>query len=283
MDIVFIHGLGGDAHETWQSKGGNGWLDWLSEDIAGLRLWTVSWNASATALNKKHVLSISQTSDILLNLLQSAGVGNRPLVFITHSLGGLLLKLLLRDAEILNRPEHQKISRATRSVFFIGTPHKGSFWASPANFAAGSLATDKLKILLEGSPDAISIDRWYDANAGRIGIETNTLYETMKMGVLIVSTASAIKGTEESLAIAVEADHVQICKIPSRLDHSYILIAAKIRLAMIPRSGVPTRIAENIAAFKSAYVFGAHGGEGGRARERQELNTWLDNTKTKNA
>lgn len=37
-DIVFVHGLGGDARETWRhqaSDGDNFWPRWFGEDLAG--------------------------------------------------------------------------------------------------------------------------------------------------------------------------------------------------------------------------------------------------------
>ena len=38
IDVVFVHGLGGDYASTWAPDGAvDCWLDWLVEDIPGIR------------------------------------------------------------------------------------------------------------------------------------------------------------------------------------------------------------------------------------------------------
>lgn len=56
---------------------------------------------------------------------------DRNLVFITHSLGGVLVKEVLRRSEIDPDAKINKIFSSTVGVFFFGTPHRGSKdWAS---------------------------------------------------------------------------------------------------------------------------------------------------------
>ena len=54
----------------------------------------------------------------------------RPLLFIAHSLGGILVKEALRRSETDPDPRIKKIFEALTGVFFFGTPHRGSkAWA----------------------------------------------------------------------------------------------------------------------------------------------------------
>ena len=56
---------------------------------------------------------------------------NRELVFIAHSLGGILVKEVLRRSEADPDPKITKVFQSTTGVFFFGTPHRGSRdWAS---------------------------------------------------------------------------------------------------------------------------------------------------------
>lgn len=56
---------------------------------------------------------------------------DRHLVFIAHSLGGIIVKEALRRSEVDPDPKINNILNSTRGVFFFGTPHRGSKdWAS---------------------------------------------------------------------------------------------------------------------------------------------------------
>lgn len=72
---------------------------------------------------------------------------NRRLVFVGHSLGGILIKqALIRSAEYFNNKQDMNlgaISQATSGVIFLGTPHRGS-----GKTSLGSLVQIAAKIAL---------------------------------------------------------------------------------------------------------------------------------------
>jgi hypothetical protein len=77
---------------------------------------------------------------------------HRPLIFICHSLGGLVVqKALTLDPNVRGR---RQIQDSTTVVIFLGTPHGGSKLAN--TFATLSFITDSPKSLLKflsiGSP-----------------------------------------------------------------------------------------------------------------------------------
>jgi hypothetical protein len=56
---------------------------------------------------------------------------NRDLIFLAHSLGGILVKEVLRRSEVDPDVKLKMIFNSTTGVFFFGTPHRGSKdWAS---------------------------------------------------------------------------------------------------------------------------------------------------------
>jgi hypothetical protein len=66
----------------------------------------------------------SHSSDLLFTLLQARRHDkNRPLVFIAHSVGGLLVKDVLRRSEAEPDQLVQAISKSTTGIIFFGTPH----------------------------------------------------------------------------------------------------------------------------------------------------------------
>ena len=62
----------------------------------------------------------------MLNKLQAAGVGQRPTVFVGHSMGGLIIKKMLVNAQNSEDQQTRKFAENTKGVVFYSTPHKGS-------------------------------------------------------------------------------------------------------------------------------------------------------------
>lgn len=58
----------------------------------------------------------------LLSDLQRAGVGSRPVIFVGHSMGGLIIKQMLVQAGA----GELELARNTRGVLFYSTPHRGT-------------------------------------------------------------------------------------------------------------------------------------------------------------
>lgn len=88
---------------------------------------------------------------------------NRCLVFLGHSLGGIITKEVLRRAEHDHDEKINKIYLSTIGVFFFGTPHRGSKeWASSAQVAAAivnSMGLDvNSKILQALLPDSEGLE-----------------------------------------------------------------------------------------------------------------------------
>ncbi|CAH0047143.1 unnamed protein product [Clonostachys solani] len=77
------------------------------------------------ATNKSSLLSHSK--DLLFSLARH-GVHNRPLVFIAHSLGGIIVKELqmLGRSSSSAEDDLRNIVESTAAIVFLGTPHRGS-------------------------------------------------------------------------------------------------------------------------------------------------------------
>jgi hypothetical protein len=115
--------------------------DLLRRDLPRARIMTFGHNTNITqgyaAANHGNIFSHAR--DLLYALeAKRRQAPNRDLVFIAHSLGGILVKEVLRRSEVDPDPKITKIFESTTGIFFFGTPHRGSrHWASFGEGVAG--------------------------------------------------------------------------------------------------------------------------------------------------
>ncbi|WEW55765.1 hypothetical protein PRK78_001198 [Emydomyces testavorans] len=150
VDIVAVHGLNGDAVKTWTSeKRKICWLshpEFLPKHLKTARILSYGYNAHVSSLwgiqptsdrIKGHAIKLvaqlyADRSVRLLICKKRAGLGNatrRPIIFICHSLGGIVVKRALAHSERQIYPQVlylRSIFTHTHAVLFFGTPHSGS-------------------------------------------------------------------------------------------------------------------------------------------------------------
>lgn len=92
VDIVAIHGLNGDAYTTWQHENGSLWLrDLLPSDLPGSRVFTYGYPSELFCSNSAATLR-DYSRNLLISLTAVSGGTERPIIFICHSLGGIVCK-----------------------------------------------------------------------------------------------------------------------------------------------------------------------------------------------
>jgi formylglycine-generating enzyme required for sulfatase activity len=130
-NVVFVHGLGGHPYDTWRTglDDENFWPIWLATDVPGINVYTLGYHSPAvnwagTALSIK--VQANETTTQLRSFLVTREPG--PIVFICHSLGGLIVKQVLTDAwEGRERDSRlAELVNRTQQVIFLATPHQGS-------------------------------------------------------------------------------------------------------------------------------------------------------------
>jgi hypothetical protein len=228
-DVVFVHGLDGDARHTWTNQTGGFWPQWLADDHPELAVWSVGYEVAASAWRGTAMPLFDRAHHVLAEL-QAAGLGQRPICFVAHSMGGLLVKQMLRNADSL-APEFRSFSAATRGVVFLATPHTGSDLAGLARslglLLRPTIATRELEAL--ASP-LLELNTWYRENVRRLRVATQAYFENQKTkGVVVVDRASADPSLEGVTVIGLDANHSGVCKPASRDDLLYKRSQAFIR------------------------------------------------------
>ncbi len=149
-NVIFFHGLGGDAHTTWQADKDDKatfWLPWLAQDIEGLSVYSVGYEAPASDRDHATMHPATLASNALNRLLVDPRLREDNIILIGHSLGGLIIKMMLRKAEL----EHKEaFLERVRKVIFLATPHSGADLARLANL---------LRILVRPSSATLALSR----------------------------------------------------------------------------------------------------------------------------
>jgi pimeloyl-ACP methyl ester carboxylesterase len=108
---------------------------WVSELAIKLheqaKFWTIGYPTAIWDRRLRTIpTSIGEDGRAALGALRDAGFGDRPIVFVAHSLGGLLTKAILnKSAEADPGSSERRIFEQTHRVIFISTPHTGSVHA----------------------------------------------------------------------------------------------------------------------------------------------------------
>ena len=130
--IVFVHGLNptGDpnhARKSWTHENSTFWPEaLLPELLPTARILLFAYNSSV--LNNAANVPVAGHAQSLLNDVNNKRLEekeiHRPLMFIAHSLGGLLVKQALIEAR-LNERRYRCLKASTFGLVFFATPHAG--------------------------------------------------------------------------------------------------------------------------------------------------------------
>jgi hypothetical protein len=259
LDVVFVHGLGGDPLTTWRSgdDDSTSWPDWLAREFGErIGVWSLGYAAAPTYWVRLRGLicgakdpeagasmSLSRRAENALDRLVLDRIGQRPVCFIAHSLGGLLAKSILRRAaDSLNAPERRQVVEQCRGVLFLATPHQGSRLADFA--AAIKLYLPSVCTLgLKDNDDYLrDLYEWYRDYAPSHQIITRSYCEnkkTKEVDVVLRSSADpGVTGETARGPTPLDSDHLEISKPRDRNDQAYL--ASKELIALILQNDSPT-------------------------------------------
>ena len=250
-DIIFVHGLGGHARSTWHPQelpnDDNFWLTWLAQERPDLGIWSFGYNAAPSEW-KGSTMPLFDRASNLLEYLAVNDIGKYPIIFVTHSMGGLLVKEMLRNAQTFNK---QSVIEQTKGIVFLSTPHTGSHLANLVTnigiFTRKTISVDELKSHL---PQLRQLNEWYRQNVDAMTITTKVYYETKAiLGILVVDPDSANPSIKDVQPTATDDDHISITKpkSPDNLVYKGVSRFIKEQLLTIPKQ--PENQSQNISSF----------------------------------
>ncbi|KAL5600869.1 hypothetical protein FOVSG1_006899 [Fusarium oxysporum f. sp. vasinfectum] len=271
VDVVFLHGLRGDREETWTQDGILWPKDLLPQDIPESRIFLFGYDTGITHRDQSSVTKTeihSDAEDLCAKLAaerSNTNTEDRPIIFIAHSLGGLVAAQIVVHGEQRTEDSRTKsITKNLRGIIFLGTPFQGSSAAKPAEIARRILKffgidtqehtlkllgvdSERLDELTKAFPNVLNKRRTSKDPKDRI--EAFFFYETLKTGwgrgsIQVVEADSAqLPGCGE--AAPIRADHVKICKFKTVKDEGYSVVVAAIRKVMLPPDAFSSQVRNN--------------------------------------
>ncbi|KAJ5142341.1 hypothetical protein N7526_003336 [Penicillium atrosanguineum] len=102
--------------------------DSLPSVVPEAKIWAYGYNANVLGgfrqTNKNNIRQ--HGGDLMVQVERDLDSDNLPVIFVAHSLGGLLLKEAMHQMNISHKHEYHSFLNRIKSVVFCGTPHSGS-------------------------------------------------------------------------------------------------------------------------------------------------------------
>ncbi|XP_077497959.1 protein SERAC1-like isoform X2 [Amblyomma americanum] len=205
---------------------------WLAEDIPNTRILALDydtylsqWSPNCPLESDKRTLVFRATD--MLAKLHRAGVGGRPIIWITHSMGGLLVKQMLAVAS--ESPQYEAMVRNTAGVVFYAVPHRGADLGDfSASFKLLLLPSVEVQELGKDAPHLLEVHEKFEKLVKMFNIPCISFGESAKtilgfrMSKVLVPVESADPGFGDFFVV--NTSHLEICKPHRWSSFSYQLL-----------------------------------------------------------
>ncbi|RAH59880.1 hypothetical protein BO85DRAFT_518635 [Aspergillus piperis CBS 112811] len=233
LDIVAVHGMNianrsDHAENTWtDQETGTNWLrDLLPSVVPYARILAYCYNANI--LFGASAAGIKEQADNLLLCLSNKrkAAPARPIIFITHSMGGILVKEAIATA-YHGDETYASISAMTYGIFFFGVPHYGSQHASWGQTAArvirsvNNQVNDSFLRAVEAQSsynDALNARFRPLLEAYRFFTICETIYEVVggvNVGLIVDKSSAVLKECPKQVTYSPNRTHRTLCKFSS--------------------------------------------------------------------
>ncbi|KAF8532917.1 hypothetical protein BDD12DRAFT_535075 [Trichophaea hybrida] len=250
MDLIAVTGLAGHAYGSWKERGGNTmWLrDLVPEDIPTIRVLTYGFNS--VLVGSKSTSSIRQFAktflEDVLNTRETSDGKQRPLIFIGHSLGGLIVKEAIAAAAKAAKDPKRTYGALLTSVYgaiFFGVPNRGLKIDELVHMVKGQ---PNERLVRDLAPRSEFLEMLHETFCERFDFndtEVISFYETEETktvkrneigqwtrdgpSVILVEKVSAVDTVPNEAKhnqIPIDRDHSNIVKFTGRSDTYYVTL-----------------------------------------------------------
>ncbi|KAK0717518.1 hypothetical protein B0T26DRAFT_298556 [Lasiosphaeria miniovina] len=280
VDIVFVHGLQGHPYRTWSSTSVPNLhkpartLAWWTSKLRGSKepphpaaiFWPcdllpsmcprarivmygydtmiTKYMTSATSQNTIY----SHAKDLLFALCRESEREldpDRPLIFVAHSLGGIVVKEALAASSVSADSQQKNIVESLAATVFLGTPHRGSldFAAAGerARFLISALGAQTAPTMLQAlGLKTTDLERAQESFSGlwqKHNFRVKTFQEGLGLtainfsilGNKVVPDYSSSLGDPREHAETIHANHRDMCRFTGTDDPGFQKVAGELR------------------------------------------------------
>ncbi|KAF3002276.1 hypothetical protein E8E15_000969 [Penicillium rubens] len=237
-DIIAIAGLDGHAYGSWQGRGNLGrmWLrDFLSKDLPRCRTMIYGYNSKLSSHGVDTILDYGrELMEEIKKIRNTKELQQRPLVFIAHSFGGIIMAHCLVRAIQTMEEDHPAITslhRATYGMILFAIPHKGLVMDDIQQMLAGDKSHPREQLLRQiSSKSDVLIHQVADFRNLIRDRKVVSLYEMKQTRRLVLDSESGRWKRTGDFMTTVGADSALLQlpdhaedKVPLHADHSIIV------------------------------------------------------------
>ncbi|CAG7854429.1 SubName: Full=Related to WD40-repeat protein (Notchless protein) {ECO:0000313/EMBL:CCA73885.1} [Serendipita indica DSM 11827] len=224
VDIIAIHGLNGHREKTWMTDDGVLWLrQFLPSSLPRARILTYGYDADthstecvSTQTMRRHAVGLAQA------ILRKRKDARRPIIFVAHDLGGIILKwalVICNNEDLESKDGLRNIVVSTHSILFFGTPHSGveDTLLKKINLHAHSDELENIQSLyLTASKkiNSVFFCEEYSTGADEQQIHLNVPYHS-----------AVIAGDQNAIAVVLHSDHQNLVRFQTEESEDYQAVA----------------------------------------------------------
>ncbi|KAI9764473.1 MAG: hypothetical protein M1840_008399 [Geoglossum simile] len=211
---------------------------YLAPDIPQARIWTYGYNADVIGglFQANNRNGISQHGRDLEVRLERDIEDEKPIVFVAHSLGGIIVK------DAIHRSK--RCRERTKLIIFLGTPHRGSMYAGwgqiAANLARVALQDANKKILETLEVNSEVLDNIHENFKNLVfkgGMKIHSFQEAKGIagikgldGKVVDDFSSKLDLPRELETVeSIDANHMQMARYCSKDEHGYRAISGVLK------------------------------------------------------
>lgn len=234
-------------------------MEWLPEDYPNARIIGIDytsavseWSSNFTKVCpcEKEQGHIEVRAGSLLKRIARSDVGGdgRHIVWIGHSMGGILTKMILMKSAESQDKKQRQLAESTSGLVFLGTPHKGSPIAKWKQHMQVILSPSiEVKEMEEGAPKLLEMHNKFmgclnnklrHIKVVSIAEGNPTMLTTFKFPLRIVTEDSANIGYGDFYIL--KEDHLSLSKPMFRQSFLYQRLLTAIKDSVEQSNNIPT-------------------------------------------